>query len=288
MRDGRPSRTAEYVAFFRALEAGRRRPLFYDAYAPSFLGLRLRTAAAIGRMPVLGALVPAYVDRRYPGPRPSLVARTRAIDDVTTAALEDGAEQLVILGAGYDTRAYRLPAAARVKTFEVDHPSTQARKVGPIATTFGRIPANVRFVAVDFEADDLGAKLADAGLDPEAPTFFIWEGVLGYLEPEAIDATLGWIAATGARGSRVVFTYIDESAVSLDAWDESWVQAVGRAGEPFRTALDPAGLSDFLAARGLRLLSDESTAEAAARYGLRPRRMPRFYRVALAESLRDG
>lgn len=284
MRAGEPSRTAEYVALFRALEAGRRRPLFYDPFASSFLGLGLRTAAALGRIPLLGGLVPAYIDRRYPGPRPSAVARTRAIDDATTEALEAGATQLVILGAGYDTRPYRLPAAAGAAVFEVDHPDTQARKIGPIAGALGRLPANVRFVPVDFAVDDVGDSLAAAGLDQGAPTFFIWEGVLGYLEPDAIDAMLRWMASTGAPGSRVVFTYIDKSAVDGGLRDTPWVQAVGRAGEPFRTGLDPAELPEFLAERGLRLLGDETTVDAARRYGISDRRMPDFYRVALAES----
>ncbi len=286
MKDGKPSRTAEYVALFRALEAGRRRPLFHDPYAPSFLGLGLRTAAALGRIPLLGELVPLYIDRRYPGPRPSAVARTRAIDDATSAALEGGATQLVILGAGYDTRAYRLPAAARARVFEVDHPDTQARKVGPIAAALGRLPGNVTFVSVDFAVDDLGARVADAGLDPDARTFYIWEGVLGYLEPAAIDATLRWMGATGGPGTRVVFTYVDKSAIDGLNSDAPWVQAVGRAGEPFRTGLDPDGLEEFLAARGLRLLEDETTVEAARRYRMPVRRMPGFYRVALAESAR--
>src|SRR5919201_1358617 len=130
MRRSAPSRTAAYMALFRAIESARpaRERLFHDPLAGTFLDHRLRAAALAARLPIAGRLVSRYIDRRWPGPRPSGVVRTRAIDDAVSEALRAGCEQLVLLGAGYDTRAFRLSEAGEVETFEVDHPATQARK----------------------------------------------------------------------------------------------------------------------------------------------------------------
>jgi len=200
MRDGTASRTAQYMALFRALETIRpeRERLFADPQAPAFLDRGLRAAVTAARVPLLGGLVPAYIDRRWPGPRASGVVRTRVIDDAVRAALDDGARQVVILGAGFDTRAQRL-ARSGVRYFEVDHPDTQALKRA------GGTADGVRYVAVDFAREEVGPALAAAGLEDHARTLFLWEGVLSYLEPPAIDAMLTWMAVTGGPGSSVVF-----------------------------------------------------------------------------------
>jgi methyltransferase (TIGR00027 family) len=123
---GQSSRTAEYVALFRALETQRpvERRVFADPLASAFLSGLLAAVAALARVPGIGALVPMAIDWRVPGPRPSAVARTKVLDEAIQAALAAGIEQLVILGAGYDSRAYRLAGAGRVPVFEVDHPRT--------------------------------------------------------------------------------------------------------------------------------------------------------------------
>ena len=111
MRTGKESQTAEYVALFRALETAKpsSERLFSDPLAVAFLRPSLRAAVALARLPAVGRLVPALIDRRWPGPRASAVARTRVIDDVVQQAVGRGLDQLVLLGAGYDSRPYRLP-----------------------------------------------------------------------------------------------------------------------------------------------------------------------------------
>lgn len=284
MREGSPSRTAEYVALFRALESRRGfgKRVLHDPLARRFLSPRLRAVDLLASVPGVRGAISAYIDQRWPGPRPSAVIRTRVIDDAVTAAMNHGAEQVVILGAGYDTRAYRLSRRG-VRFFEVDHPDTQVvkrRRVGKLRA------GAATFVGVDFASEDPGPALAAAGLDGGLRTLFLWEGVLSYLEPPAIDAMLRWMARTGAPGSGVVFTYADQRA--LDGSGQMgdvgpWLEAVERAGEPFRTGLDPRTLEPFLAERRLRLVWDESTTDAAARLGRGRGRMPPFYRVALAE-----
>lgn len=286
MQPGRESRTAEYMALFRALETARpvAQRLFADPLAAAFLGdRRLRAAVAAARLPGVGALVPALIDRRWPGPRASAVARTRLIDDALRAALARGLDQLVVLGAGYDTRAYRIGGTP---AFEVDHPDTQAVKRAVVERVLGEVPAHVRLVPVDFDRDALADAMAAAGLEPGLRTFTIWEGVIAYLEPAAVDATLRWAAAVAGAGSELVFTYVDQRL--LDGSRDfphagPWVASVREAGEPFVFGLEPATLAAFLAERGWRLREDLATPEALTRYGRRAERVPSFYRIARAD-----
>src|SRR5262249_26249145 len=107
-----------------------------------------------------------------------MMVRTRFIDERLEAAVRDGTRQLVILGAGFDSRAYRLGDFLReTRVFEVDRPATQERKIARVHEAVGTPPQNLQYVAVDFRHDDLGAKLTEAGYLPDQKTFFIWEGV---------------------------------------------------------------------------------------------------------------
>ena len=277
MRAGRPSRTAEYMALFRALEstrpAGQR--AFSDPLAAGFLTPPLRAAVALAGLPLLGELVPRVVDCRWPGPRASAIVRTRIIDDALGQALHDGARQVVVLGAGYDTRAYRTDGIDATRVFEVDHPSTQASKRARLEHLIGPVPPYVSFVGIDFDKDKLGAALLRAGYAQTEATFFIWEGVTNYLTAEAVDTTLRWVAEHSGPGSAICFTYIHRGLLDGSAsfpGSEPWVAAVRGAGEPFTFGWDPAELADYLAERGLRLISDVSTLPGG------------FYRVALART----
>ncbi len=280
MNAGQPSRTAEYMALFRAVESAGPpdRRLFEDRAAASFLRPTLRAVALAARLAPLRALIVAFIDRRWPGPRPSGVVRTRVIDDFVAAAMRDGCTQLLLLGAGYDTRATRLPAAASSAAFEVDHPDTQQRKrhaVGPVSE-------RVHYVPLDFERHALPPALIDAGFDPTTPSCVVWEGVFSYLTPDAIDLTLAALVHLCAPASRILLTYVDQRSLdAASAQPQAWIAAVRDAGEPFQTGLDPSQAPAFFAARGLTLRHDESTADAARRLG-RPdaRAIPGFYRLA--------
>ena len=288
MKTGRRSRTAEYMAFFRAVETRRppRRRLFADPLASRVLDRPLRAAAALSGAPVLGGVVPWFVDRRWPGPRPSAVARTRVIDDWLERAIEAGLDQLVVLGAGYDSRALRIPGADRLTVFEVDHPDTQGAKRELLEASPGGFPGHVRLVPVDFERDELGAALDAAGFRAGARTFTIWEGVVSYLTPAAVDATLRWVVAGGAPGSRLALTYVHRGLIDGSVefpGSGPWVDSVRRAGEPFVFGFDPASLPADVAPLGLRVVEDLSTTGALERLGMPTTRVPGFYRVALLE-----
>jgi methyltransferase (TIGR00027 family) len=138
-----------------------------------------------------------------------LVARERHIDEVLKRRLEEGLEQLVILGAGYDARAYRFAQLLEgVKVFEVDHPATQQAKLEKLERVFGRTPEGVVFVAVDFNAQTLEQRLPECGYDERKKTLFIWQGVTPYLTAAAVDATLAFVAGHSGEGSSIVFDYM--------------------------------------------------------------------------------
>ena len=107
----------------------------------------------------------------------------------------------MLLGAGFDTRAHRLPAVRALTTFEVDHPATQARKVAIVAGE-GLDARGVVYVPVDFERDRLDDELLAAGFDPARPAIFVWEGVTNYLTADAVDATLAVVRASRRAGQR--------------------------------------------------------------------------------------
>ncbi|MFI5892053.1 class I SAM-dependent methyltransferase [Actinoplanes sp. NPDC051513] len=283
------SRTAEQVALFRALETARGHDrVFDDPLAVRFLHGGYRGLARAAQIRFIGQRLEKYIDRRWPGPRPSAVARTRLIDDLVTEALAHGARQVLLLGAGYDSRAYRLPGIERVAVFEADHPATQAVKRrlvrGAVRPERRR---HVHYVAVDLLTEDLGAALLAAGFAALEPTVVVWEGVTNYLTEAAVDATLRRLAALTATGSKLIFTYVDRRVLRGEvAGAESWHQAVRRQGEPWTFGFDPAALPAYLAERDMRLALDMSTRDAADRY-LQPlgrdENAASFYRVAEAE-----
>lgn len=274
MIDGRPSRTAQHNALFRALEQGQPAPLFADPFARRFLR---------GRYRLYGALPPRalarYIDRRWPGPRAAVCVRTRYIDDRVEEALEDGLDQLVILGAGFDARAHRLAGLEHVRVFELDHPSTQSMKRAVV----GPPPANVRYVAADLAREPLAEALAAGGVAADARTLFLWEGVTNYLDAASVDATLRTIAQLGTS---VVFTYVERALVDASrafAGGAESLAYVRRLGEPFTFGLEPAEVPGYLRERGLALVEDADLQTVAARYyaGARPP-VSSFYRVVTA------
>ena len=139
---------------------------------------------------ILGFFIKSsYAELRGPGVNGFLMASERFIDDVLQSFLNEGLQQLVILGAGYDSRAYRFDLHGRVKTFEVDHPVTQAEKLEKVHRVFGKIPEHVRYVPVDFNTQTLSERLLSSGYGPGLISPFIWQGVTMYLTPVGVDTT---------------------------------------------------------------------------------------------------
>jgi methyltransferase (TIGR00027 family) len=287
---GQPSRTAEYVALYRALE-GARRPalrLFHDPLAREFLRPSLRRVVGLARVPGVLPMLCRYVDRGWPGSRTSAVARTRWIDERVRAAVAGGAEQLVLLGAGFDARPYRLPECRGLAVFEVDHPATQAAKRAVLARVLGAAPSHVRFVPTDFDRESVATTLPAAGWDATRRTLFVWEGVTNYLSEAAVDATLR-SCARAAPGSELVFTYVHRGVIEdPSAWfgTARLFRGLAAMNERWTFGLDPARTPEFLHERGLALDEDLGAANyralAYGRAAAAAMRGYEFYRVARA------
>jgi methyltransferase (TIGR00027 family) len=277
------SKTARYVALFRALETiERRRPaLFQDPYATKFLSMPLRAAVASARTGWLQTQIARYADARAPGARTSVIGRTAFIDDAVRAARSRGVEQYVLLGAGFDCRAQRLPELATARVFEVDRAATQAQKRAVLGST------PTRYVSVDFLKDDAFARLAEHGWNRGAPSLFIWEGVTSYLDEAAVLRVLHDVSRC-AVGTSIVFTYIHrgviDRSVSFEGAD-TVARSVQGMREPWTFGIVPEELAAFLARTGLTLREELGADDYRARY------LPawenwqgyRFYRLAVAE-----
>ena len=181
-----------------------------------------------------------------------MVARTIAIDEAVRAA---ASPQVVILGAGLDGRAWRMPELRDVTVFEVDHPDSQREKQAR-AAALQRIAREVRFVPVDFARDRLDDALAAAGHDPARPTTWVWEGVVMYLERADIEATLAVIQRRSAPGSRLV--------LHVRALGRCCCALIGllvrRLGEPLRSLFTPEQMRALLARHGFAVARDEEPA----------------------------
>lgn len=203
MRTNQASMTAMGIAIMRGIESERPEDerLVYDPFARRFVNDTLYRL--IRFFDKLG-----WSERKGPGVLGFLAARERHIDEFLKRNLAEGIEQLVILGAGLDARAYRFGALTRIRVFEVDHPASQASKKAAVIRVLGALPAHVAYVAVDFHTQTLAERLVACGYDPARKTLFIWQGVIHYLTPEAIDSTLAFIANHSGVGSTLIFDYM--------------------------------------------------------------------------------
>jgi methyltransferase (TIGR00027 family) len=258
MQSGQGSRTAIGAAGHRAahqvLERG---SIFGDPLAVRILGA---DAAA--------AIESAQADPSSRRLRLFIAIRSRFAEDAIAAAVMHGVRQLVVLGAGLDTFAYRSPWTDGLRIFEVDHAATQAWKRERLAAAAIPLPHALTFVPVDFERESLAGALANAGLDPALPAFFTWLGVVPYLTERAIYATLEFIAGLPG-GAQVVFDYANppESVCGpARAEHEALAARVAAAGESFKSFLVTDLLRDRLMTLGFRQIEDLGPAQIAARF----------------------
>lgn len=183
------------------------RPLIRDELAERFLPAGTRGLVRLARWAPVRRWLRQQTERRMPGLWASMLCRKRYLDDAVAHAVEAGIDAVVVLGAGLDTRSYRLPALAGVPVYEVDLPVNIERKRGRVTAVLGAVPATVHLVAVDFETGALAGALRAAGHSPQQRTLFIWEAVTQYLTEAAVRETFAFLG-TAAAGSRLAFTYV--------------------------------------------------------------------------------
>lgn len=289
MKKQQSSITAPGIAVVRAIESEKPQGarICYDPYARQFLN------------PLFYRFMRLFIDSGYAersgsGVQGFLVARCRYMDDILQHSLEDGLQQLVILGAGYDSRAYRFEQLKQgVKAFEVDHPSTQKVKMSRVMAILGELPGQVTFVGLDFNHETLEQRLPESGYDAQLKTLFIWEGVVMYLSAKAVDSTLSFIARHSGAGSQVVFDYIYSALLdgTVRHGEVNRMHRVRRfSGEQLTFSIPAGEASRFLAHRGFYNVKDINGEQLHQRYFTgenRKRKVAWGYGIALAEVNHD-
>ena len=246
-------------------EAPERR-LVDDELAVAFLPAALRLFVAATRFAPVRRGVIGASERTGPGLWATLAGRKRYLDDNLAKAI-GGLDAVVILGAGFDTRAYRLARHHDLPVFEVDQPVNIERKRKVVARALGTPPPSVRLVAVDFERDDLMAALSSQGYRAEYRTFFAWEGVTQYLTESAMRATLAQLARA-ARGSRLDFTYVQRDFIDgTELYGAPMLyRRMRRRRQVWKFGLAPESVAEFLAPYGWRLLEQAGPDVLMERY----------------------
>lgn len=191
-------------------------------------------------------------ERLVPGFQNSVTVRVRYFDDFTQTSIVGGIEQLVILGAGYDSRAYRIEGLKKIRTFEVDHPVIQDVKIMKTKKIFGALPDHVTYVPVNLASEDFFQKLLEKGYDPSKKTLFLMEGLLYYLPPAAVERMLSSIVRNSTKGSTILFDYLCKSVIDgstpLEA-GRNLQRGMMQLGEPFLFGIDDGMIEEFLAKR---------------------------------------
>jgi methyltransferase (TIGR00027 family) len=261
-----PSRTSVMVAAARAV--GAREPDLSvrnpDYLAEKLMGPEVRALRV--DHPAVAALDQDYAeairDPEVASAVGMMMVRTRFIDELLERSVRNGATQVVVLGAGFDSRAYRFEELLQnVRVFEVDRATTQAIKKRRVAEALGGAPPNLTYVPIDFRRDNLAEVLDRAGFHAGQKTFFIWEGVTMYLTEKAARHTLELVASQPS-GSSVVFDYVYAEAiaflksVNVDQLPEAMKRPVQRlmnleAGEPWLFGIPSEGERTFLKSLGL-------------------------------------
>jgi methyltransferase (TIGR00027 family) len=199
-----------------------------------------------------------------------VIARTKYVDEAFKKALADRFDQILLFGAGFDTRALRFHAEAQhVQIFELDAPITQQAKIRQYRRRNLAIPTNVVFIAIDFDKQPLSRKLDMAGFKKDRRNLFILEGVLMYLDPESVQSTFQVIREFAGPGSRVVFDYVQASVLRHEhtLYGESGLaKTVSKAGEEWRFGIEPDEIASFAAKYDLAVCDHKCAQELQATY----------------------
>ncbi len=204
-------------------------------------------------------------EKNYPGFWGGLSCRKRYIDEKLVGSRSEF-EAVVNLGAGFDTRPYRLEALSGLPVWEVDQCENVEAKEKRLRKAFGTIPSNVKLVPVDFDRDDLGSVLAAQGYSAAKRTFFVWEAVTQYLTEQGVRATFDWLARA-ASGSRLTFTYVRKDFLDgkvFYGWETGYRQFV--ASKVWLFGMEPEDCASFLKGYGWRIIEHVGYDELADKY----------------------
>jgi methyltransferase (TIGR00027 family) len=266
---GKPSKTSVWVTTARAIgaknpDAELRNP---DYLAIKFLGPRERAILADEYEMDALELDFAEAIKRIPVPVTPHVSRTKYVDSVLVEALKDGVKQVVVLGAGFDTRGLRFESLlAGVRFIEVDYGPTQEYKKRRTVEIFGSLPKHIRYVPVDFSKDNLLTQLRQVGYAERDKTFFIWEGVVMYISESAVKDTIHFARDHSAAGSRIIFNYPLADNPDVNNPNSRYV----KWGEPWIFGVPGENAVAFVQREGLEVVSDVSGIDLIRQYTIRP------------------
>jgi methyltransferase (TIGR00027 family) len=265
---GQPSTTAEWVCAYRGIGAQHPDPKLRN---PDYLAQKLCRRPEQFSNDYAGSRVVIDTNPVMYAGYYMINVRTQYIDAALRRAAADGATQAVILGAGYDSRAYRFHETfPQLRFFEVDLPSTGEVKRQRLTEVFGAVPDYVRYAPIDFGTQKLEDALLPLGYDPKQRTFFVLEGVTMYVDKAGISATLDFIHRHAAPGSRVVFDYLLRPVIegkTKGYWAADYIaHAVAQMGEPFVTGWMPAEAAAFVKKHGLAVVEDAGEKLLIKRY----------------------
>ena len=264
-----PSKMAEGMAMQRFGESAKPEDerICYDPYAVHFISPEIIEFGM--KHPEEAKVKIEQMEKLFPGLSSSIMARVRYFDEFTKKSIAEGIEQLIVLGAGYDTRAYRIEELKYIKVFEVDHPNTQNFKIQKIMEIFGSLQGHIVYVPVDFETETFGQKLFDNGYDPSKKTLFIMEGLTMYIPLKAVAETLKFIVENSGKGSHVIFDYYPESVV--DGTCKLGIGTnirnhVAEQGEPLQFGIKEEKIEDFLTEFGFSNVQNVTSEDYKALY----------------------
>jgi len=199
-----------------------------------------------------------------------VIARTKYIDAVFKQALAEQFDQVLIFGAGFDTRALRFQdAMGNTRVFELDVPVTQQAKIIQYQKRHLAVPPSLTFIAVDFDKESLSMKLDEAGFCMHRQSLFILEGLVMYLQPESVEATFQTIRDYAGKGSWVVFDYIYASVLRKEGiyyGETGIVQTVSGAGEQWHFGIEKGEIEQFLAKYAMQLIDHKDAKDLEQAY----------------------
>ncbi|WP_337968673.1 SAM-dependent methyltransferase [uncultured Flavobacterium sp.] len=285
MKAEKTSRTAQYMALFRALETKRdvNDRLFSDPYAIDFLDSKLRFATRLSKFGPVKNYIQNTIQKKIPGAFSSGIARTKYIDDLLQNAIQNGIKQVLILGAGFDTRPLRLDFLKSIPVIEIDHPNTSNFKTQIYKNSLGQLPENVQFLQIDFNQQNLDQLAVQNNINFSLPTAVIWEGVTNYLSADAVKSTFEFISKF-AKNSIVIFTYIHKEILENPKsflGGEKLLKDLNKLEEQWTFGFLPNELSDYLNQFDIKLIEDLGANEYRERF--LPNRSEKgyeFYRTA--------
>jgi methyltransferase (TIGR00027 family) len=193
-----------------------------------------------------------------PGVIGNLLYRTKFIDEILKENINENIEQVLILGAGFDTRAYRLEGIQYIIFYEVDCPETIFKKKERLKKLYKDIPQNVNLLSIDFEENKLEEKMKKSNFNKNKKTLVIWEGVTQYIDKEALNNVLDYLSSIKSE-SKLLFTYIKKEIIdgsNRSEIDHNIISFAEKMGSPWKTGINPAEIEELLENRSLKLLKD--------------------------------